>query len=70
MAQERQGEGKGKSEELTMCGCRGGDSSPATQTPVQQFEVQLPDKSTVTVNSEHEARVAITRAGGGTFSRR
>lgn len=53
-----------------MCNCRNGLSSPATQTPAQQFEVKLPSGDTVTVNSEHEARVAVTRAGGGTFSRK
>jgi hypothetical protein len=37
---------------------------------MQQFEVRLPDGQTLTVNSEHEARVAITRAGGGDFSRK
>jgi hypothetical protein len=53
-----------------MCGCRGsGTSSPVT-TGQEKFEVNLPSGDTVTVNSEHEARVAITRAGGGTFSRR
>lgn len=53
-----------------MCNCRNGLSSPATQTPAQQFEVQLPNGQTQTANSEHEARVLITRAGGGTFSRK
>ena len=37
---------------------------------MQQYEVQLPNGQTMTVNSEHEARVQITRAGGGTFSRK
>lgn len=50
-----------------MCGCRGG----ATETQSnEQFEVRLPDGQVFTVNSEHEARVAITRAGGGDFSRK
>jgi hypothetical protein len=54
-----------------MCNCGGNaNSSPATQTPAQQFEVSLPNGQTMTVSSEHEARVAITRAGGGTFSRK
>jgi hypothetical protein len=51
-----------------MCGCRGG--STAESAPAQQFEVRLPDGQTFTVNSEHEARVAITRAGGGDFTRK
>ena len=53
-----------------MCGCNSGNSTPASSTPAQQFEVKLPDGSTMTVSSEHEARVQITRAGGGTFSRK
>lgn len=50
-----------------MCGCNGG-ATPAA--PEGQFEVRLPSGETFTVNSEHEARVAITRAGGGDFSRK
>lgn len=53
-----------------MCGCRGVQSSPQESMSQQKFEVNLPNGQTQTVNSEHEARVAITRAGGGTFSRR
>lgn len=54
-----------------MCNCRGNPlSSPPTTGPVAQYEVQLPNGQTQTVSSEHEARVAITRAGGGTFSRK
>lgn len=52
-----------------MCGCNGG----VTPDPAQnqgQFEVRLPSGDVLTVNSEHEARVAITRAGGGDFSRK
>jgi hypothetical protein len=51
-----------------MCGCRNGASAP--QQSNQQFEVRLPNGDTLVVNSEHEAKVAVTRAGGGTFSRR
>lgn len=53
-----------------MCNCRNGNSIPATSTPAQQYEVTLPNGQTQTANSEHEARVLITRAGGGTFSRK
>lgn len=53
-----------------MCGCRGPLSSPPVTTGQEKFEVSLPGGQTMTVNSEHEARVAITRAGGGTFSRK
>lgn len=51
-----------------MCGCRGG--ATAETAPVQQYEVRLPSGETFTVNSEHEARVAVTRAGGGDFSKK
>lgn len=53
-----------------MCNCRNGNSVPASSTPAQQYEVQLPNGQTMTVASEHDARVAVTRAGGGTFSRK
>lgn len=53
-----------------MCGCSGSQGSPHVTTGQEKFEVNLPNGQTQTVNSEHEARVAITRAGGGTFSRR
>jgi hypothetical protein len=49
-----------------MCGCRGNQPQPAR---TENFEVRLPDGQVLTVGSEHEARVAVTRAGGGTFSR-
>lgn len=47
------------------CGCNG--SAPAQ--PEQKYEVKLPDGTKKIVNSEHDARVAVTVAGGGTFSR-
>lgn len=54
-----------------MCNCRNPNSSPQVVTGQEaQYEVKLPDGQTLTVSSEHEARVAVTRAGGGTFSRR
>jgi hypothetical protein len=54
-----------------MCGCRGGSATQEnTGQNMQQFEVRLPSGESFTVNSEHEARVAITRAGGGDFSRK
>lgn len=52
-----------------MCGCRGGGAT-AEAAPAQQYEVRLATGETLTVNSEHEARVAITRAGGGDFSKK
>ena len=53
-----------------MCGCNGGTAPLAAAGPPERFEVRLPNGETFTVNSEHEARVAITRAGGGDFSRK
>lgn len=50
-----------------MCGCNGG-SQP--QQPEPQFEVKLPDGSTKVVTGEHAAKVEVTMAGGGTYSRR
>ena len=51
-----------------MCGCRGGATQEAA--PAQQYEVTLPDGQNFTVSSEHEAPVAITRAGGGDFRKK
>jgi hypothetical protein len=51
-----------------MCGCRGGATQEAASS--QQYEVKLPDGQTMTVSSEHEARVAVTRAGGGDFRKK
>jgi|RhiMetdeSRZDD1v2_1073273.scaffolds.fasta_scaffold1262911_2 hypothetical protein len=53
-----------------MCACRGANSTPSTTTGQERYEVSLPNGQTMTVSSEHDARVAITRAGGGTFSRK
>jgi hypothetical protein len=54
-----------------MCNCGGGNSTPPVRTGQEaNYEVSLPNGQTMTVSSEHEARVAITRAGGGTFSRK
>jgi hypothetical protein len=53
-----------------MCGCNGGSSGPGVTTGQDQYEVRLPNGDVKIVNSEHEARVAVTRAGGGDFSRK
>ena len=47
------------------CACN--DPKPA-KAP-EQFKVTLPSGQTKTVESEHEAKVQITLAGGGTYSR-
>lgn len=48
------------------CACNG--STP--QQPEPQFEVRLPDGSTKVVEGEHAAKVMVTMAGGGTYSRK
>jgi hypothetical protein len=54
-----------------MCGCRGGSAETVnTGQNMQQYEVTLPSGESFTVNSEHEARVAVTRAGGGDFRKK
>jgi len=47
------------------CGCNG--STPSA--PEQKYEVILPNGTRKVVEGEHNARVEVTRAGGGTFSR-
>lgn len=47
------------------CNCGGG----APQPVAVPYEVRLPDGSRKIVNSEHEAKVAVTMAGGGTYSK-
>ena len=48
------------------CGCNGG--TPAQSEP--QFEVRLPDGTVKTVSGEHAAKIEVTMAGGGTYSRK
>lgn len=48
------------------CGCNGAPAAPTSDT----FEVRLPDGTVKTVNSEVDARIEITMAGGGSYSRR
>jgi hypothetical protein len=47
------------------CGCN--KTAPA---PEPEFEVSLPSGEKVFVTGEHAARVMVTRAGGGTYSKR
>jgi hypothetical protein len=49
-----------------MCGCNGGK----TQTTEELFTVSLPDGTTKVVNGEHAAKVEVTMAGGGSYSRK
>ena len=49
------------------CACNGG----ATQSPANQekeYEVKLPNGRIEIVKGEHAAKVAVTMAGGGTYS--
>jgi hypothetical protein len=48
------------------CACGGGQQPK----PAEEFVVKLNNGEELTVASEHEARVHITRAGGGTYSRK
>jgi hypothetical protein len=49
-----------------MCGCN--QSQPAAPEPT--FEVKLPNGTTKEVVGEHAAKVEVTMAGGGTYSRK
>ena len=57
--------GPQKGEWMMACGCQG----EQPKAPEPKFEVKLPDGKTMTVDGEHAARVEVTRAGGGTYSR-
>ena len=48
-----------------MCGCNGAK----TATTGAQYEVRLPDGTTKKVANEADARIEITAAGGGSYSR-
>jgi hypothetical protein len=51
------------------CACN--DSSNNAQTPgkaEREYEVRLPNGRVEIVTGEHAAKVAVTMAGGGTYS--
>lgn len=48
-------------------GCACQEGQPKQQEP--KFEVRLPSGERKQVEGEHAAKVEITRAGGGTYSR-
>lgn len=50
------------------CACGGGTSQPGSSAPEPRFEVKLPNGRTEIVTGEHAAKVAVTMAGGGTYS--
>ncbi len=47
------------------CACQGDQA----KTPEPEFEVRLPNGEKKTVTGEHAAKVAVTMAGGGSYSR-
>jgi hypothetical protein len=52
-----------------MCGC----NDPANGTVNQvdtQYEVRLPDGTVKVVNGEANAKIELTMAGGGSYTRR
>jgi hypothetical protein len=48
------------------CGCNSG----ATKTEEPEYVVTLPNGQTETVRGEHAAKVKITMAGGGSYTRK
>jgi hypothetical protein len=48
------------------CACGGNQA----KEPEPEFVVKLPTGEELTVTGEHEARVAVTRAGGGSYRRK
>lgn len=48
------------------CACQGNQN----KEPEPEFVVKLPNGQEMTVTGEHEARVAVTRAGGGSYRRK
>lgn len=50
------------------CACNGSNGS--TQATEAEYTVTLPNGKTETVKGEHAAKVKITMAGGGTYTKR
>lgn len=50
-----------------MCNC---NKTPQQMANGSSFEVKLPNGEIRIVETEHDAKIAITMAGGGTYSRR
>lgn len=49
------------------CACGGGAQSQTTRNEEIEFVVSLPNGRTEIVKGEHNAKVAITMAGGGSY---
>lgn len=52
---------------MMACGCQEQPQQPRQEEA--KYEVKLPGGMTEIVTGEHNAKVAVTRAGGGTYSR-
>lgn len=50
--------------------CNCGGNANQNKMSDGQYEVKLPNGEVRVVESEHAAKVAVTIAGGGTYSRR
>lgn len=50
------------------CGCNGGAARASAEAETR-YEVRLPSGKTEVVNGEHAAKVKVTMAGGGTYSK-
>ena len=51
------------------CACNGGATQEAARDE-QEYAVTLPNGRTEIVKGEHNARVLVTQAGGGTYKPR
>ena len=50
------------------CACNGGGATQSQVNAEKEFQVTLPNGRTEYVKGEHAAKVAVTMAGGGTYS--
>lgn len=52
------------------CACNGNNGASSQAASEPDYEVVYPDGRRETVKGEHAAKVKVTIAGGGTYSRR
>ena len=50
------------------CACNDNANQPQSVAEERWYEVRLPNGRTEVVKGEHAAKVAVTMAGGGTYS--
>lgn len=50
------------------CACNGGTDPAKPAEEERWYDVKLPNGRTEIVKGEHAAKVAVTMAGGGTYS--